>query len=317
MCSVKHPFKAKQPFTVSPLEISEHISDEIIEMLSCFTPKVYTILGGEPLISSHTPKILEMLSKQMERLDGKILLYTNGTLVNEEVAEILESFKIMVLISVEGDEDYTTYMRGRGVYQKAISAYELLKSHNIDVGLRAGFCRDNFQSIISFLKKHSDKIIELTPRTDRYPPSRNGMLYLFNMVSRMKSADILIPSYKNWLGLNIRCPALERRITVHPDGWLTPCQWAEERVAHITDDDDLIESAIERYLPLIRKVKSVCLTCNRATICYSSCRFSKDYLVCPVRSEDTDISESNERKLVRSSAISSIRRIKAFSVGGC
>jgi len=64
------------------------------------------------------------------------LVYTNGTMINEQVARrLVESANVTPAISVEGFEKETDERRGAGTFKKILSAIEHLRGHGIPFGI--------------------------------------------------------------------------------------------------------------------------------------------------------------------------------------
>jgi uncharacterized Fe-S cluster-containing radical SAM superfamily protein len=73
---------------------------------------LYTILGGEPFIK---PELFEIFRRHN---DVYFQLYTNGTLINEDICKKLLSVgNVFPQISIEGFEKETDASRGKGTYQ--------------------------------------------------------------------------------------------------------------------------------------------------------------------------------------------------------
>lgn len=104
----------------------------LLEEVRNYGVRFITISGGEPLLYKHIFEIAEDFS------DMAFLMYTNGTLINEEVAErIAKAGNIFPAISVEGFEKETDERRGKGVFKKVIRAMELLRNNGVFFGFSA------------------------------------------------------------------------------------------------------------------------------------------------------------------------------------
>jgi MoaA/NifB/PqqE/SkfB family radical SAM enzyme len=88
-----------------------------------------TILGGEPLL---WPPLFDLI-----RAHPNIFfqIYTNGTLMDKEKAKrFSELGNIIVVISIEGNEEETDRWRGKGVYRKLMNAFECLSREHVLIG---------------------------------------------------------------------------------------------------------------------------------------------------------------------------------------
>jgi MoaA/NifB/PqqE/SkfB family radical SAM enzyme len=89
-----------------------------------------TLSGGEPLMYPEVVRMFEEFS------DLSFLMYTNGTLIDEKMAETLGRLgNVMPAISVEGYERETDERRGRGIFHKTLEAMEVLRKHGVLFGI--------------------------------------------------------------------------------------------------------------------------------------------------------------------------------------
>lgn len=76
--------------------------------------------------------------------------FTNGTLIDEEFCqEMLRVGNFFVSISVEGFEEANDGRRGRGHFQKALDAMDLLRSHRIPFGVSICYTSRNYKVVTS------------------------------------------------------------------------------------------------------------------------------------------------------------------------
>ena len=338
MCPVKKPVKVEKAFSADLEEFNTHLDEDQIAWISSFSPRAFTILGGEPLISPLTPYLLEKLQgdskiteknnrnidRYLDMLNRNIVLYTNGLLINSDTIETLLTVeRISVVVSMEGDRDYTDHMRGRGVFDRAMNAVESLMEANIPVSIRVGYSQENLQSVYRLIRRVGDAVpMEFSPRIDKPPLSRRQMRDFYYVVASLKSADILQPSYKNFVGFDRRCPAGIKRFTVHSDGSITACQWGSEVIAMAGDDDDFLRDSMERWALRNTRIEIECVGCRKATVCFSSCRVSRDYKQCPAK--DTELSRAVIENLFdapvevsKKSTMRAIKSMRNISMAGC
>ena len=89
----------------------------------------FVITGGEPFIWPHMMEIFE------EFIDSYFLVYTNGTLLNEEkVKKLAELGNVTPAVSVEGFERETDWRRGQGVWAKIQKSWELMRKYGVVFG---------------------------------------------------------------------------------------------------------------------------------------------------------------------------------------
>lgn len=88
----------------------------------------YSITGGESL--HHALKIAE------RHPDKTFQLYTNGTLITNEIAsKIADIGNLFPLVSIEGTQEETDRIRGEGTYEKAIRAMDFLTDNGVVWGI--------------------------------------------------------------------------------------------------------------------------------------------------------------------------------------
>ena len=106
----------------------------ISEVHDLFGGRFITISGGEPFMYKSEGKTLLDIYKKYA--DMFFLVYTNGTLINEEVAQRLgESANATPAISVEGFEKETDQRRGAGTFKKILRAFEHLRKAGVPFGI--------------------------------------------------------------------------------------------------------------------------------------------------------------------------------------
>ncbi len=113
-----------------PYPILERIVRENHDM---FGSRFITVSGGEPFMYRSEDKTLLDIFKEFN--DTFFLVYTNGTLITEELAKKLEDLgNVTPAISVEGYEKLTDERRGKGVYKKILQAMENLRKAGVPFG---------------------------------------------------------------------------------------------------------------------------------------------------------------------------------------
>ncbi|MDK2906444.1 MAG: hypothetical protein PWQ66_405 [Petrotoga sp.] len=104
----------------------------------------FIITGGEPFVYPYLFDVLEEFN------DSFFLLYTNGTLINEENAKKLaELGNATLAISVEGYEADTDWRRGKGVFEKIQNAWKLLSENGVIYGASVTATRKNHDAIMN------------------------------------------------------------------------------------------------------------------------------------------------------------------------
>lgn len=95
--------------------------------------------GGEPLLNRSTlihtlSEIHEAKSADVIPSDTKLSMVTNGTNVDQSLADILAEHDVAVGVSIDGSAEHTDGERGGGVARSARHAIDLLRNRGVRVG---------------------------------------------------------------------------------------------------------------------------------------------------------------------------------------
>lgn len=149
---------------------SEHLSLEnakkVIDAFSkyCIQSKPHKrsilLYGGEPLLNLDCLKfvinyIRKLENKSLFNGSVEIVLETNGTLVDNEIAEELKNNNVFSIVSIDGiKEVHDKYRKNHsleGSWEKAISGYKLLKKHGVNSVISSvyseAFSKERFKCI--------------------------------------------------------------------------------------------------------------------------------------------------------------------------
>jgi len=193
----------------------------------------FGILGGEPLMYKN---LIDIFKKHP---DCYFQLFTNGTLLNDRIAEKLrECANVTPLISFEGNETVADVRRGSNyVYQRTLQAVETATKHKLVTGVAVSVCKSNIDMALSeeFINMLHDKgVVYLWYYI--YRPSGENPCYdlalsseeilrlrTFLVEGRGKYPIILIDSYWGADGEPF-CPAAEGLSHhINPSGYIEPC----------------------------------------------------------------------------------------------
>jgi len=114
-----------------PYHYVDRVIDEAHDLFGC---RFITISGGEPFMYKSDGKTMLDIYKKYE--DMLFLVYTNGTIINEQIAQHLaETANVTPAISIEGFEKETDERRGRGTFIKILKALERLRKVGVPFGI--------------------------------------------------------------------------------------------------------------------------------------------------------------------------------------
>ncbi len=148
------------------------------------------ISGGEPLLYKSNGKGLFDVIKEFD--DCYFLMYTNGTLINDEAAaRMAELGNVSPAISVEGWEQDTDARRGKGVFRQIERAMDSLRKHGVAFGVSITATRHNAEAVLS------DRFID-------YLFGEKGVVYAwifqYMPIGRSSALDMMItPEQRQWM----------------------------------------------------------------------------------------------------------------------
>jgi MoaA/NifB/PqqE/SkfB family radical SAM enzyme len=109
--------------------------------------RFYIISGGEPLMYQSEGKTILDLPRQWS--DCFFLMYTNGTLISENVAnEMAKLGNITPAISVEGFEEQTDGRRGSGMHRQILTAMSNLRNAGAIFGASVTATKNNAEVLL-------------------------------------------------------------------------------------------------------------------------------------------------------------------------
>lgn len=144
-----------------------------------------TISGGEPFLAELKTKTLtELAERAIESGNrGGFLVYTNGTLINKEIAKRLGQLRnIWPAISIEGFPESTKARRGAGIIDQIRRAKDNLDEYGVMYGFSATATRTNVHEIAS------DKFFE-----ERLADGDHfGWIFLCQLIGRDPDTDSMV-----------------------------------------------------------------------------------------------------------------------------
>lgn len=139
--------------------------------------------GGEPFLwdGGDGKGVFDLAA---EFRDEFFLLFTNGTLVDADVAARLERLgNVTPAISVEGFEAETDRRRGPGVFGKTLAAFENLRSAGVPFGISVTVNRDNADVVLS--REFSDFFF-------REQGAIYGWIFQYMPIGRAPSLEVMV-----------------------------------------------------------------------------------------------------------------------------
>jgi MoaA/NifB/PqqE/SkfB family radical SAM enzyme len=128
-----------------PYPYVDRVIGEAHDLFGC---RFITISGGEPFLYRSDGKTILDIYKKYD--DMFFLVYTNGTVINDEVAQALaQSANVTPAISVEGFEKETDERRGPGTFKKILAALQHLRQAGVPFGISATSTSKNIDTLLT------------------------------------------------------------------------------------------------------------------------------------------------------------------------
>lgn len=268
-CDIKENFTTKE--IINAL-------DKIIEA----KPEAITITGGEPLVRPDFIKIIKYLKNNY---NGKIGLMTNATLITANNINDIISCVSSIDISIDGvDEKSCSIIRGKGVFEKVVSAIKLLKEHNFNEITTSMVLSANNEPLV-------DKFFQLNEDL-----GVNGILRALSFVGQAKTNEELLrkefQSEEKKSSQKLKdmhnsdkfhsctCAAGCKTLTIENDGNIYPCNLfieEEHKLGNIMDINNIkdilvcdknkfLSKSLQKYEP---DSMEKCKECNVRYFCWS------------------------------------------------
>lgn len=133
--------------------LSYEVLDRIFTEAVSYSIHFITISGGEPFFRK------DLYDLYAKHRDIVFQVYTNGTLIDEEVADRLAKLgNVAPMLSLEGFEEETDARRGKGYFKKAMEVMDLLRERGILFGASICQTRQNADAISS--EAFADMLVE-------------------------------------------------------------------------------------------------------------------------------------------------------------
>lgn len=240
-----------------PLTMSWEIAKRSLDILLHNFPKegrceiVY--FGGEPLLNFKLIKqCVEYIERKLQDESKKKrieqIIFSNGTIISDDVKDFLRQKRIKVIISLDGLQEVHDSVRikadGSGTFSNIIENYKQFKNKGCDVGISMTLANHNIDHLIESLIFIND---ELSPSSIgfgqvHYEKNVDNNEFLVKPRYFAKTLETVIDElgeqrpellryvtrrFETFVNCTIRkadCPARHSKIVVDCDGTLCPCE---------------------------------------------------------------------------------------------
>lgn len=231
------------------------------------------ISGGEPFMWRSDGKgVLDLIEKHS---DTFFLMYTNGTMITEKVAERMGRLgNVTPSISVEGFEEETDWRRGEGVHKKILKAFENLRKNGVLYGISITATKNNAELVFSdefidfYFNKHGvyyGWIFQYMPIGRAYslelmPTAEQRVEMHKKMTHLIKNEGLFLADFWNSGTLSNGCLSAGRKggyIYVNWDGNVMPCvfnPYSTDNIKEVYASGGTIDDIIAS--PFMKKIRS-------------------------------------------------------------
>ena len=146
------------------------------------------LTGGEILLY----KEFEKLYKGLIELGMIVMLNTNGTLINEKIADMLASSKprrVNITLYGGSNETYSKLCKNPKGYDQTIRGIKLLKSRNIDVKISVSLVKENMHDLPKLLEVANSLDTPINVDTYMHPKTK-GIKGEFKFESRIEPKKV-------------------------------------------------------------------------------------------------------------------------------
>ncbi|MCW1296543.1 MAG: radical SAM protein [Candidatus Parvarchaeota archaeon] len=179
--------------------------------------------GGEPLLRKDIYNLIyEAKARGLE-----VELLSNGTLINDRVAQILSSLNVDgVQISIDGEKEFHDWLRGKS-FDKAINAIKNLHDYHIQTEIAMVAMSKNYNQIENIADVAQSFGARF--RVLRFLPlgrgAKNSYLSIDDKIYREIAERIKSKYNVTFAGIDTeRCSAGIESIAIDPEGNVLPCE---------------------------------------------------------------------------------------------
>lgn len=295
-CQIEENMENKNMINMS-IEVAQKALDLLKRNSNVDAKKTITITGGEPLLNIPVVKfIIERARASFE--NTRIVIFTNGSLVTNELARYFRDNDILVLVSLDGPEEMHNKVRmnkaNKGTFDSAMNGYNILKDEGCNVGISAvggkhniekldetfGFFTEltppsigfNFSHFLIGKENPTEIPIELFGKILRkfYEQLREKGIFLENISRPITAFTSNIPKVNE-------CQAQGKGLTVDARGKVGPCKSLLVNDIYSEDIDNIVyvkdNSMFKSWAKRSPLIEDGCKDCAALSICGGGCAY--------------------------------------------
>lgn len=266
-------------------ELSTAKAKEIIDQIAELNPENVNFTGGEPLLRDD---FKELVAYAINEKELHLSIYSNGSLIDEEMAEFLSSYGVKVCLKLDSlDKKTQDFLTGvNGSCEAIMKAISHLKAHgytgNPSLATHSAVTKFNIATIPEIWKWTMSRNIR--PHCTRLVPNGQGL----------KNFKLLMPTPQEFKTLFEKIAEIENRKNYNipfPSAFgciklFTSCFISSLGDVHLCSNAPLVagnifDSSLSEIIKtseifkiadnIEEKIKGKCRTCDSKSICYG-CR---------------------------------------------
>ncbi|MCL0098927.1 radical SAM protein [Dehalococcoidia bacterium] len=239
---------------------------EVLDELATIRCLRVNFTGGEMFMF---PNVLEVVHYAINR-GFAVELLTNGTLINEEIAEELAQMEVnCVCVSLYGFEKlHDEFTRVQGSFKQTIKALRILAGKGIPVvGSCAGTTR-NYEEISQLKRWLWEEIgVYLDASYNIWPRVDGGMEPVKLRLSDNQMLDLMRSG--QYAPKPTQCSAAISRFRISPDGTVYPCELLRIPLGHLNSSSFIeILEASKEIRNKVAQTPAQCKSCTYSRHCY-------------------------------------------------
>lgn len=262
------------------------------------------ISGGEPFARQDMIDLLHYC--KMELGYSRIVVITNGTLLEEELVSKLETMVDQIAVSIDGyNEETNAPIRGRGNFGKAIRGLEHLRAHQIPCHIITTLHQRNVRDVRRFLEFADQLGVHMNfsifassglgaVNSEILQISLDALVLLgIVLAEHPGKASVLESPCSEGLRVRDRCGIGTHLISVQADGTVYPCHitMAPHLVMGNLLDQDLMEILLASPVAQLCRELGVetvgqCSGCEYKFFCGGGCRGNALYTRNDIKASD-------------------------------
>lgn len=274
----------------TPKNDNEFSLEKIYEVIDqCYKMGVFVIKlsGGELLLYKHIEDVIKYIrEKQMA-----VSMITNGTIMSENIINMILQYKVDIGISLDGSELTHNSIRGNGVYEKVLNTINKLLGRGIKPSIQFTLMPDNLKDVQFIIQL--TKTLNIPLKIRRVKPLNRALknnlvlshnaeyieiIQLLNDNNHCEIEDVMKLNQISDLSMKLHtldCGAGTRILSIRANGDVLPCAFLGEEFVGGNIYTETIKEIWQNSINF-RKVRNLgfspqCLKCHRNEICHGAC----------------------------------------------